>query len=588
MGTHPIFESDFDCLTDRMSQLSGVEVRATSGAWQPGCSILNYNPDGETITVGFQDDFNRTQEVPIGDVRFAAPASDSETQFNEGDDVEILWKSKSDSPAQWYPGKVRNCKGGFYVCEFVHFGQAASDVFEGQSLRQPNTNPCLSSDDFFKAEVEIPQELHEFCQTHSDAHRDFQKACEAMTIQYMNGRLIILSRKNISRRVDMIKEFHIKNLAQKMKLAERLTECQVKLEQSKLVAESSCEKFKVDSDLLKFVVGTKGANITKARSIPGVIQIHIDDENQMVHIYAETPEAAKKSRLLLEFTEEHYLVPRNLVGRIIGQKGKSIQDIIDKSHVLKVRVLSEEDAKAVDGASDPAVCAFKFIGTRVNNQNAKALMDYLVQSLKQIDELQDEQKEIEQQIGNYNTFHGSSYSINGNNHGSSGYSSDNRENHYKNRRPKRDGEHTDSETESNRNGKGNYRGRNQKSRESRIEEYSNGIHQSTMIEQRDVKRESKQRQVNRYELLEDVSAISQGVTFGDDWSEVSPKKDYGAGEGSRRGRGGAQNRGRNSQNQRNPPRNGPKTPSLTLNDFMPGPYARAAAGMKGGAGDKKN
>ena len=98
-------------------------------------------------------------------------------------------------------------------------------------------------------------------------------------------------------------------------------------------------------------------------------------------------------------------------------------------------------------------------------------------------------------------------------------------------------------------------------------------------------------QVNRYELLEDVSAISQGVTFGDDWSEVSPKKDYGSGEGkmipgvtrhhprshsfihlgnNRRGRGGAQNRGRNSQNQRNPPRNGPKTPSLTLNDFMPG------------------
>ena len=78
-------------------------------------------------------------------------------------------------------------QGGFYVCEFVHFGQAASDVFEGQSLRQPNMNPCLSSDDFFKAEVEIPQELHEFCQTHSDAHRDFQKACEAMTIQYING-----------------------------------------------------------------------------------------------------------------------------------------------------------------------------------------------------------------------------------------------------------------------------------------------------------------------------------------------------------------------------------------------------------------
>ena len=56
--------------------------------------------------------------------------------------------------------------------------------------------------------------------------------------------------------------------------------------------------------------------------------------------------------------------------------------------MLKVRVLSEEDAKSIPGADDPNVCAFKFIGTRINNMNAKALMDYLVQSLKEIDELQ--------------------------------------------------------------------------------------------------------------------------------------------------------------------------------------------------------
>lgn len=51
-------------------------------------------------------------------------------------------------------------------------------------------------------------------------------------------------------------------------------------------------------------------------------------------------------------------------------------------------MLSEEDAKNIPGAGDPNLCAFKFIGTRTNNQNAKALMDYLVQSLKEIDNLQ--------------------------------------------------------------------------------------------------------------------------------------------------------------------------------------------------------
>ena len=39
-----------------MSLLSGTEVRAKSGAWQPGANILNYNADGEIITVVFQDE----------------------------------------------------------------------------------------------------------------------------------------------------------------------------------------------------------------------------------------------------------------------------------------------------------------------------------------------------------------------------------------------------------------------------------------------------------------------------------------------------------------------------------------------------
>ena len=77
------------------------------------------------------------------------------------------------------------------MCEFVHFGQPASDVFEEKSLRVPNANPCLSGTDFCKAEVEIPEELHEFCNTHSDAHRDFQKACEAMSIHYIDGMISV-------------------------------------------------------------------------------------------------------------------------------------------------------------------------------------------------------------------------------------------------------------------------------------------------------------------------------------------------------------------------------------------------------------
>ena len=58
-----------------------------------------------------------------------------------------------------------------------------------------------------------------------------------MSVRYHGGRIVVLSRKDVSRRVDMISEFHLKNLHQKKHLAERVVEAQKALEQSKLVAE---------------------------------------------------------------------------------------------------------------------------------------------------------------------------------------------------------------------------------------------------------------------------------------------------------------------------------------------------------------
>ena len=56
--------------------------------------------------------------------------------------------------------------------------------------------------------------------------------------------------------------------------------------------------------------------------------------------------------------------------------------------MLKIKVLSAEDAKNIDGADDPSVTVCQFIGTRSNNENAKALLDYLVSFLKEIETLQ--------------------------------------------------------------------------------------------------------------------------------------------------------------------------------------------------------
>ena len=53
-------------------------------------------------------------------------------------------------------------------------------------------------------------------------------------------------------------------------------------------------------------------NISKARSLDGIIEIEIRDEESEVIIYGENGEIVNTARELIEFEEKNYVVPRSL------------------------------------------------------------------------------------------------------------------------------------------------------------------------------------------------------------------------------------------------------------------------------------